>query len=129
MIAKTLEGEIQKATGIVFRSIPPDGKSRKFMVGRKEWFAISLGDCGAFGCFASLELYGWSGSRAWPISSFQAVEKLSRSQMKIEREIVAFGNACQDSGNKMSETDLDRYILSLKRVIEAGQGGASNGGR
>lgn len=125
----TLEDQIKKITGVSFRSIPADGKSRKFMVGNREWYAISLGDCGSFGCLHSGELYGWSGSRAYPIRAAEPPEVLGRAQMMREKEIVALGNKKQDSGEKMSDEEIDRYILALKRTIEAKTNGGRSGGR
>jgi len=125
-IKRTLEGEIQKITGVVFRSIPADGLMRKFMVGRDEWSAISFGDCGAFGCFHKEEFYSWPGHgfRSEPIFFPGQPERLSKRQMNAEREIIAIGNAMQDAGQLMSGADTDRYILALKRSIEAGQAAA-----
>lgn len=121
-IKRTLEGEIQKVTGVVFRSIPADGVMRKFMVGRDEWSAISFGVCGAFGCFRKGEFYAWPGEglRSEVIRFAEPLEHLSRKQMEAEREIIAMGNAMQDAGRLMGEADTNRYVLALKRSIEFG---------
>lgn len=120
----TLEREIYKASGVLIKGIPADGKCRKFKSGKKEWYAISFGDCGAFGCFSSNELFGWSATfnggkscRINPIAN--NAERLSRQQIIVEREIVALGNAAQDAGSPLQGEDADRYILALKRVIES----------
>lgn len=115
----SLESEIYKKTGISIKGIPTDGKSRSFKVGAREWFAISLGDCGAFGCLSTGELFGWNGGKCWAIPMAETPRRLNRSEIAKEREIIAIGNALQDSGAQIPEEDRDRYILALTRVIEA----------
>ncbi len=123
VMPNTLEREIHKATGVLIKGIPPDGKSRAFRVGSKEWYAISLGNCGSFGCFASGALFGWSSEfnsgKAWPIHLSSTKERLSRQQLRVEKELVKFGNSMQDAGRELCDGDSDRYILALKRVIES----------
>lgn len=119
MIKRTLESEIQKATGVVFSSIPTDGKSRKFVVGRKEWFAISFGDCGAFGCFYGGAIYEWAGSKAELLSNIDIGQDEYKGPIDKERIIVQMGAASAASGESLSGEHADRYILALGRVIRA----------
>ena len=119
----TLETEIYKKTGVSIKGIPSDGKYRTFKVAHKDWFAISLGDCGAFGCMSIGELYGWAAERnngrSWPVEMESTPRRLSSKELAKEREIIAIGNAMQDSGTLMPKEDGERYILALTRVIEA----------
>ena len=112
----TLESEIYKKTGVSIRGIPPDGRSRKFSAGGREWLALSVGDCGLFGCLSSGELYSVSGGAA---SSHKICRASNVRLTKADADIIAIGNAMQDSGQKMSEADLDRYIEALARSIAA----------
>lgn len=118
----SLEREIQKATGVLIKGIPADGKSRTFKANNKEWFALSFGECGAFGCFYYKEIYAWDGAltRAVPVAEEQPF--IGRRQLEKEREIVAMGSSMQDRGLSMATEHLDRYILALARVIESNDG-------
>lgn len=118
----TLEREIQKATGVLIKGIPADGASRTFKANNREWFALSLGDCGAFGCIQTNEIYAWDGARSRPIPFAEKNPIIGRRQLEREREIVAMGNLMQDKGLPMATEHLDRYILALARVIESNDG-------
>lgn len=115
----SLESEIRKHTGVSFRDIPADGKYRSFKHQGKEWFALSFGDCGSFGSLILGEVYGWSGGKAWPILLAKKTPKPSRRQLEEDHKVVAVGNLMQDQGQTMPESDLDRYIEALTRVIHS----------
>lgn len=114
----SLEREIQRVTVVQFKSIPTDGKSRAFKVGHKEWFALSFGSCGAFGCFSAGQLYRWDGRKTYPVEVVKPERSMSARQIGEEQKIVDICNGMMDRGEAMSELDLDRYILALTRVIE-----------
>lgn len=122
----TLESQIQKITGVVIRGIPTDGKVRKFKVNGKEWNAANFGDFAVFGSVRHDEVYGWSpmrnSGRCWRLEEVPQRRRMSAKEIATEREIIAIGNAMQDSGEQMDGEDLDRYILALTRVIEVDGG-------
>lgn len=118
----TLESEIYRLTGVSISNIPPDGRSRKFIAGPDEWYALSLGNCGSFGCFGRRSLYGWDGGHAYPIRCQDESNAITPDQLRVEKEIVWFGNLVQDEGAQLSDDDNLRYIESLRRVIDSRRG-------
>lgn len=107
--------------GVQFRSIPADGKMRKFKFGKGEGFAILLSDCGAFGCFDRGECYAWAGGNYVEVQMPADKPKLRmlRSDLELERMIVLIGNSLSDSGTEFNDVDMTRYIEALTNVMES----------
>lgn len=114
----SLESAIRKVTGVELRNIPKDGKSRSFMSGKVKWWAISFDGCGSFGREDFREVYEWrEGSKASLINTEKPKRKLSARELKVERDVVEFGNQMQDRGATFSPEELDRYIEALFNVM------------
>jgi len=107
--------------GVQFRSIPADGKMRKFKFGKGEGFAILLSDCGAFGCFDRGEYYAWVGGKYvdFEIPADKPRRRMLRFDLELERMIVLIGNSLSDSGAELNDEDMSRYIEALGNVMES----------
>lgn len=116
-----IETEIYRRTGAQFKSIPGDGKLRKFNRLNCEFFALSLGACGVFGNWTTKEFYEYDGVSCKLITVHEQEGIVSRQQYMEERKIIAIGNSMTDNNQAMSEARLDRYILALTRAIEFDQ--------
>lgn len=107
--------------GVQFRSIPADGKMRKFKFCKGEGFAILFPDCGAFGCFDRGEYYAWAGGKYVEVKfpADKPKRRMLRSDLELERMIVDIGNSLSDSGAQFNDVDMGRYIEALANVMEA----------
>lgn len=119
-ISALLEREIKKKTGLTFKGIPPDSKTRSFKHGNKQWFAVNLGDIGVFGCSADNYMCGVCQSGKVTHDQWHWVpdKPMRRQEIDMERQIVLVGNSIQDQGIPMDEETESRYILALGRVIQ-----------
>lgn len=117
-MAATLESEIRKHTGITIRDIPTDGKYRSFKYSGKEWFALSFGDCGSFGCLVGGEIYGWSGDKAWPIQIHKKLPPVSRQQAHEDQGVIIICDSLIAKGEALSDEQSGQYIEALARLIQ-----------
>lgn len=115
----TFEQAIQGCYGLQFREIPADGIMRGFSIGRDNGYAIRFDDCGSFGNWTRNELYGWDGNLLRRLYVDEQPVKLRGKPLNVEQDIVHHANQMIDSGQVLSDADLDRYIVALTRVIEA----------
>ncbi len=119
-ISALLEREIKKKTGLTFKGIPADSKTRTFKHAGKQWFAVNIGDVGVFGCSADNYMCGvcLSGKVTHDQWHWVPEKPLKKSEIDHERQIVTIGNCMQDRGDEMDEETENRYILALGRVIQ-----------
>lgn len=119
-ISAILEREIKKKTGLTFKGIPSDSKTRTFKYEGKQWFAVNIGDVGVFGCSADNYMCGvcLSGNVTHDQWYWIPEKLMKKSDFDRERQIVVIGNSMQDRGEAMDEETENRYILALGRVIQ-----------
>lgn len=122
----SLRAQVLEQYGVRLGEVPEDGRMRSFRIDPfRIGFLISLGGCGAFGCFADGE--AWTVSRTRPehgggvnVEKIRLTPRELRGQaaesMRFERLIIDIARAQLDSGRELSSEDLARLERAVMHV-------------